>query len=370
MSPRPSRIWHVVPHGRVDRMSKISPPKDMQVPDLEAQAAELHTRRRGPSWSEADQSLLESRLADSPEFADAFGRVQDSWDAVGRHATSPELMALREQAIARARQASSRRWSLPAARSSRLKAWVAAAAVLVVCAIAWQLSPYGYEPDTYRTGLGEQRVVELSDHSYITLDAQTRLRVRFTPDARIVELLVGQAQFSVAKDPGRPFKVEAGSKTIVAVGTVFDVEYVDRQVDVAMVEGRVAVLSQGTVTPANTPGADPASNQPAIELSAGQALQVRADGAATLLPKADIEAATAWRQGKVIFRNQELAEAVHRLNRYSRTQVVLDDPALARMRVSGVFESGDVHAFAEAMQAYLPVIADSSDSSVIHLRMK
>jgi transmembrane sensor len=58
------------------------------------------------------------------------------------------------------------------------------------------------------------------------------------------------------------------------------------------------------------------------------------------------------------------------LNRYSRTQVLIDDPTLAQMRVSGVFESGDAQAFAEAMQAYLPVIADNLNSSVIHLRME
>jgi transmembrane sensor len=351
-------------------MSNPVRPHDMQSPDLEEQAAELHTQRRGVSWSEADQRMLDARLANSREFADAYGRIEGAWDEVGRHATSPELMALREQAIARARQASSRRWSLPGARPLRYKVWAAAAAILVACATAWQLSPYGYEAGTYRTGLGEQKVVELPDHSYIALDAQTRLHVRFTQDARIVELLDGQAQFSVAKDPARPFKVEAGAKTIVAVGTVFDVEYVDRQVQVAMVEGRVAVLSENTARSADMLGAGVRVNPSSIELSAGQALQVRADGAATLLPKADIEAATAWRQGKVIFRNQNLAEAVHRLNRYSRTQVVLDDPALAQMRVSGVFESGDVRAFAEAMQAYLPVVAESASSSVIHLRMR
>jgi transmembrane sensor len=369
MSVRRWRIWRAARHGRVDHMAKHLPPKDMQTPDLEEQAAELHTRRRGASWRETDQRLLDSRLAESSEFADAYGRIEGSWDAVGRYATSPELMALREQAIASARQASSRRWSLTGARSRRFKLWAAAAAVLVVCGTAWQLSPYGREADTYETGLGEQKVVELPDHSYIALDAQTRLHVRFTADARIVELLDGQAQFSVAKDPARPFKVEAGAKTIVAVGTVFDVEYVDRQVRVAMVEGRVAVLSKDPARSANMSDADSKAAPSSIELSAGQALQVRDDGAATLLPKADIEAATAWRQGKVIFRNEELAEAVHRLNRYSRTQVVLDDPALAQMRVSGVFESGDVHAFAEAMQAYLPVVAESSNS-VIHLRMR
>jgi transmembrane sensor len=108
--------------------------------------------------------------------------------------------------------------------------------------IAWQLSPYGYAPGRYHTGIGEQRVVDLEDDSRIVLDAATRLRVRFTSDARVVELQDGQAQFSVAKDPTRPFKVEAGGRTIVAVSTVFIVEYVDSQVRVAMMEGKVAAI--------------------------------------------------------------------------------------------------------------------------------
>lgn len=341
-----------------------------QSSDLYDQASELFLRRRESTWGPADQVALDARLASDPKFAQVFRRAQESWDSVGRHASTPELLALREHAIARARQASARRWSLPGARLAYLGKW-AAAAILIVCATVWQLSPYGYEPGLYKTGFGEQKVVELSDHSHIALDARTRLRVRFSADARIVQLLEGQAQFSVAKDPARPFKVQAGSKTIVAVGTVFDVEYVDRQVHVAMVEGKVAVLSQDQSGSAVAQeGGSKANNPASIELSAGEALAIRADGASTVSPKADIEAATAWRQGKVIFRDQTLAEAVHRLNRYSRQQVIIDDPALAQMKVSGVFDAGDAQAFAEAMQAYLPVAADFVQSSTIHLRMK
>jgi transmembrane sensor len=347
----------------------LSPSSKM--PDLHDQASDIFLRRRASAWSDADQTALDSRLKDDPAFVQAYAQVQESWEAVGRNATSPELMALREQAIARARQASARRWSLPGGPSSRARRWAAAATVIISCGILWQLSPYGYEPSLYKTGLGEQKVVELSDHSHIALDARTRLRVRFSPDARIVQLLEGQAQFSVAKDPARPFKVEAGGKTIVAVGTVFDVEYVDREVRVAMIEGRVAVLTQDSTGSAAAAEVDPkVVNQLPIELSAGEALAVRADGASIVSRKADIEAATAWRQGKVIFRDQTLAEAVHRLNRYSRQQVIVDDAALAQMKVSGVFDSGDAQAFAEAMQAYLPVTADFSQSSSIHLRQK
>lgn len=340
--------------------------------DLEAQASDLFLRRREGPWTASDQAALEMRLAGEVDFASAFRRVEEAWQSVGRHATSPELMALRERAIARARRAGARRWLMAGARSRYPRRWAAAAAIVVAIGVVWQLSPLGYDPGMYKTALGEQKVVELSDHSHIALDARTRLRVRFSANARIVELLEGQAQFSVAKDPARPFKVEAGAKTIVAVGTEFNVEYVDREVYVAMVEGRVAVLSRDQAGTDSAVGADAkTSARPlVVELSAGEGMRVRVDGAATVLPKADIEAATAWRQGKVAFRDESLSRAVRRLNRYSRQQLVVDDPALAQMKVSGVFESDDAQAFAEAMQAYLPVVADFSQSSTIHLRMK
>jgi transmembrane sensor len=352
-------------------MTMIPPWTTAEARNLEELASDLFLRRRKGSWTAAEEGALESRLAGDPKFADAYRRVRGSWDAVDRHATSPELMALREQAIARARLASARRWSLPGARSWHGRRWAVAAAIIVACGGVWQLSPYAYEPGVYKTGFGEQKVVELSDHSHIALDARTRLRIRFSADARTAQLLEGQAQFSVAKDPARPFKVEAGPKTIVAVGTVFDVEYVDRQVHVAMLEGRVAVLTQGSQGTGSAQGSEmQLSERSPIELSAGESLQVRADGTSTVLPKADIEAATAWREGKVIFRNETLSEAVRRLNRYSRQQVVVDDPALAQMKVSGVFDAGDAQTFVEAMQVYLPVVADFSRSSSIHLRTK
>jgi ferric-dicitrate binding protein FerR (iron transport regulator) len=43
---------------------------------------------------------------------------------------------------------------------------------------------------------------------------------------------------------------------------------------------------------------------------------------------------------------------------------------LARMKVSGVFDSGDAQAFAEAMQSYLPITVEFARGSTIHLRMK
>lgn len=294
-------------------------------------------------------------------------RLQSAWEAVGRHANAPELIAMREAALARVRRGNARRWLSAHPR----RPWLIAAAlagVFFALAAAWQLSSYGYRPGLYRTGLGEQRVVELDDHSRIALDAQTRLRVRFTDHARVVTLDAGQAQFSVARDPARPFKVEAGDHTIVAIGTSFTVEYVDREIRVALLEGKLAVVSPSPPRPSRESVAeDPPREDTSIELIAGEALRVAAGGDATVIPKADLEAATAWRRGKVIFHAEPLSSAIRRLNRYSTLQLEIDDPDLAALHVSGVFEAGDSQAFAEAIEAYLPVKADTSERGVVRL---
>ena len=364
-----------------DRSASMEP-----LPDREDLAARAFLRRRTGPWSEQDEAELRLTLERDPAFADAFSRVEQSWHAIGQHAASAELMGMREQAISRARRASARRWLGEGGKRPRsLRIAAAVAALAVALTATYQLAPFGYRPGEYKTNIGHQRIVELDDHSRVALDAATRLRVRYTKDARSIELLNGQAQFSVAKDPARPFKVEAGEHTVIALGTVFTVEYVDSQISVAMLEGKVAVLPQddgSSTTQALKDAVLPshvttASSEPAgqgvsgiIELTAGEALRVHGSGRATIIPKADLEAATAWREGKVIFHEEPLSEAVRRLNRYSRLQIEIDDATLAAMQVSGVFEAGNAQAFVEAVQAYLPATADYADSNTVTLRAK
>jgi transmembrane sensor len=366
-------------------------------PNLEA--AKIFTRRRLGAWSDADESLLQERLAQDEALQRAFDAVERAWDVLGRHAASPQLAEFRGQTRARTHFA-------PVLRTTR-QMWQVAAAVIaltVALTFAFRLSPYAHTQDLFQTRLGEQRLVELDDHSRIALDSNTRVRVRLLRDERLVDLVEGQAQFFVAKDPARPFKVRAGDHTVVAIGTAFTIEYVEGEFHVAMLEGKVAVLSDSEpprrvgeggiigaalIEPAPraraaVPHPDKRSeasdkySRPAmvpvgdgiIELTAGEGLRVAEDGSTILIPRADLEAANAWRQGKVIFRDEPLLEAVRRLNRYSRAQLQIDDRELASLRVSGVFEAGDSRAFAEAVEAYLPVVVEYSDKTTLRLRAK
>jgi transmembrane sensor len=99
-------------------------------------------------------------------------------------------------------------------------------------------------------------------------------------------------------------------------------------------------------------------------------LSVSKDGHATVTPKADLEAATAWREGKVIFRTVQLNEAVRRVNRYSRVQIEIEDESLSGRRISGVFEAGDSQGFVNAVERYLPITVDRSMSDRIRLSAK
>jgi transmembrane sensor len=351
---------------------------------IEEEAASVFLQRLQGGWSEADQAALEVRLERDPAYADAYRRVQESWSALDSYAETPEIIARREKALVYARRANARRWLTSSSAASRWRAAAVAAGLAALLVAAWQLSPYGYRPGLYHTGMGEQRLVDLDDHSRIALDAKTRLQVRYTQDARVVELQEGQAQFYVARDPARPFKVRVGDRTIVALGTVFTVEYVEQNVRVAMMEGRVAILVSGadqssappssprvaeTPIPAPSPGTEQsrAGGAP-MELAAGEELRVASNGRTTVAP-ADLESATAWREGKVIFRGERMDEAVRRLNRYSRLQIQINGEALAEREISGVFEAGDTQGFVGAVQRYYPVTTEYVGNGSVRLSM-
>lgn len=340
---------------------------------FDEEAAGLVVQRLHGEWTATDQAALDRRVAQDPAFADAFARAESSWASLADHAESAEIMRHREQALAFARRANSRRWGNLARGRRRGVLAAAAAGIVILAGILWQLSPNAFVPGQFETRLGEQRTLDLDDHSRIALDAMTQLRVRYSKDARVIELRHGQAQFNVAHDPTRPFKVIAGNREIVAVGTVFTVEVADQSVHVAMLEGRVAIVddSEDTGETHPTKEADRTSRSAKpLELAAGEEMRVSASGETTVTPQADLEAATAWREGKIILRAEPLGEAIRRLNRYSRTQIELEDETLASGRISGVFEAGDTQGFVDAVERYLPVRADSAGPDRIQLRAR
>jgi transmembrane sensor len=324
----------------------VSAPFDPELAHEEAAAWFLRLRD-----GTADQDAFEAWLAADPEHGEAFAATQDAWNLFDASATAPEVLAMRRDALSHAHRAGGARWGAwrPGRRS------VAAAAVLaLVTPLAAGLWFAGRPAAAreYRTGLGEQRTVTLADGSRVSLDANTVVKVAFSRDLRLIQLAEGRAHVEVAKDPSRPLKVRAGAKTVTAIGTAFTVERrAGDEVVVTLVEGRIAVT-------------DERRRAPATEMAPQEQLTLTADAAPVLRRDVDVERALAWREGKLAFDDETLAQAAQRMNGYSATKLVVEGDRARNLRISGLFKAGDTAAFVEAVKAYFPIEADTSGETV------
>jgi transmembrane sensor len=234
-----------------------------------------------------------------------------------------------------------------AARLPRRRTAIAASAVLACVAggtLAWLMLVHN---PPYTTQVGEQRSIALPDGSMIELNARSSVRVRFTSNERTVDLLEGQALFHVAKDNVRPFIVASDGTRVRAVGTEFDVYRKKTSTTVTVLEGRV------TVARAAAEGIPPPTGQlssSSILLSSGE--QVTVTASATPRPtRANLAAATAWTQRRLVFDASTLADVVEEFNRYNAHRLVIRDAPLESFPISATFSSTDPASLVRFLQA-------------------
>lgn len=289
----------------------------------------------------------------------AWDQVQASWQAFDAGAAAPELIDARQAALADARRVAARRWR---ARSVAQNLALTAATIALFIAAALVGITMWNAPARYQTALGERRVITLEDGSRISLDSGSEVEVAYGERSRELRLARGQARFDVAHDVERPFSVTARGQKVVAIGTAFNVDVTGAGVLVTLIEGRVVVLDEAA-KPAS------ASSKPKpLELAAGQQLTVAA-ARAPVIASVSLEKATAWERGQLMFDNEPLASIVARVSRYSQTKVTVADPKAGAMRISGVFNTGDVAGFVDTVTRYLPVEA-TNDGKNIRLHAK
>lgn len=300
-------------------------------------------------------------LDESQENRDAWNQARQMW-TIFDDADDSDLIAAMARA---ARQAGAEPVSKPwwprliaasivvAAVSATLllgaqQGWFGRAAKPVQVAEAPSLAAVG-RPD-YVTGKGQKSIVDLPDGTRVTLDASSAMDVAFASGRRDVRLLNGRAFFDVAHDRVHPFAVRAGGRVVTALGTQFDVRLTQNAVQVVLAEGSVSVASGAAV----------------VRLAPGEAFTAKA-GAAGKVTSANVDEALAWKQGVVEFRDQPLSEAVALLNRYTRARIVIRDPKVAALRITGVFKTGDARRFGRSVSEVLPVRMIARDADTYEL---
>lgn len=197
---------------------------------------------------------------------------------------------------------------------------------------------------TYATEIGEQRDVALEDGTLVRLDTDSEIHVSMSEERRRVNLRRGRAHFQVAEDSTRPFQVIARDQVVTASRGEFDVSHDGVLVSVLLQAGPVQVANEKAAAGITAPRT----------IIPGQ-LVVFAEDRLVRDEQPEMERAVAWRYGRLELFKETLAEAVAQMNRYTHRPIVILDPAIAQLRISGNYSVGDAQAFATSISVLLPV---------------
>lgn len=293
------------------------------------EAAALFAVRRAEGLTANEQAMLDEWLAADPAHGRAFALTERSWQAFGDAGEDEILAAMRAHAL------------MPRERAGpRWPHFAAAAAVLIAALIGsfWLFLPNNRAPQAeqlawsrYEAAPDRMRTVTLADGSMMSLDAGSVAETRFSAKGRDIRLTRGRALFEVSHDPTRPFGVTASTRRVVALGTRFAIDLRDDTLKVMLLRGKVALEPVG----------EKAST---VMLTPGQQF-IERDGAASVHVLA-APADPAWSRGLIDLDDVPLAGAIVEINRYAPKPIVIRDPAVAALRVSGQFRAGDATRFA------------------------
>ena len=296
---------------------------------LRSEAAHWFNLQRSGDMTLDDEQRFHEWLDESDAHRDAYRLVDRAWMIAGTIPQDPEMLGEPEPVAAR--------------RSPWRRYLAMAASLLLVVTVSWgvyQMGVPGFgggQDQHFRTGVGQTTTVTLPEGSIVTLDSETEMRLRESPRERRVDLVGGRAFFRVAADPSRPFIVNAGGKSVRAIGTAFEVAFEHGNMVVTLAEGKVRVEEAAAGSGSGT------------DMAPGGQLVIGADHNWTLR-RVDVAKETSWTEGRLIFMRDPLSEAVAEMNRYSTRKLAFKDGKIPDKQVVGVFEAGDVDGFVKAME--------------------
>lgn len=274
----------------------------------------------------SDAEALKSWRAQSPQHNAAFGRAVRLWRSFEAAASE----------IARPGNGSPRANVVSLVGSRRLFLGGLGAAAAAACGYAIVRPPLGLWPSLqelaadYRTGKGQRLEVALSKGVSIELGTLTSIAVQSMDEIRLID---GEAAITTSTSAGHRFLVLAGDGKISATDANFDARCIDGVVSVTCVSGEVEVERLGS----------------SLRLVSGERTTYR-DGGAADVSAVDLQQATSWRTGVLVFKDRPLAEVVNEINRYRTGRIFITSDALRTRIVNGAFHRDRLDNFVEQVR--------------------
>jgi transmembrane sensor len=325
------------------------------LPDAIVEAASAWLARRDRGFTPAEQDAYLQWLREDERHGLAVTRLEKAWGALDSLAEwrpehsqkpNPDLLAVPHR----------RFWR-------RSAAVLAMAAVLAVAFVI--VKPFDFAPTTVQVAR-QSELRTLADGSVVELNQDAEIAVDYSAAERHIRLIRGEAYFTVAKNPNRPFIVTAGGVRVRAVGTVFNVRLQGDDVDVLVAEGKVRIDPPKP----EEPGVSGALN--AAMVSARERTSVNAAVPTPLAPEVfeattdEIEQTLSWQGMRIKFRETPLDEAVAQFNRHNQeTRIVIADRRIAKLPLGGNFRADNADAFVRMLELTSGVHAELEDGRYV-----
>jgi len=217
------------------------------------------------------------------------------------------------------------------------------------------VSTYFFVPDSsipvslakHSTQTSEIKELTLADGSVVTLGALSSIEVNYTEDQRRIDLISGEAFFSVTTDPQRPFIVSTSNSEIRVIGTKFEVRR-------SSVGDRISVL-EGIVEVRYIQSQNMSSGQNKQILTANQKLLSGPGDIAPIPQSINQDRPGAWREGRLVYDKASLEEVISDANRYYYNNITIDSDDLKALSVTATFPTNQIDSMMDALAVALPV---------------
>jgi len=195
---------------------------------------------------------------------------------------------------------------------------------------------------------GTRSLLTLADGSKVWLNSGSRLKYPRDFSGRLREVfLTGEAYFEVESDVSRPFIVRTNKLNVRATGTRFNVNVssLEKTSQITLVEGKVTVCK-------NVAGGKP------VEIShmkPSQHLAFDTLSESFNVLTEDTYKFIAWKDGKLIFRNEPLEQVIKKIGYFYNVDIELKDEKLKEYRYRATFEEESLDEILDLLKMSSPV---------------
>jgi transmembrane sensor len=329
--------------------------------------ASLWITRLDRGLSEQEQVELKSWLQVSHTHVEVFMQLVKLWDKMESLSHLSELFPHKPQPVSN-KKTPFLAWAASFIFASLISLGLWLNADIFIGQGAVQIVQFN---DEYETNVGEQSTFFLQDKTRIKLNTNTLVKVTYTDKQRVFELLRGEMHVVVAHNKHKPLSVYAGSNIIQAVGTAFNVELGNDDVELIVTDGKVLVsdINHKSLAPLKLKNVH--LSPESFSVSKGQKAQLKASNTSIVgIDNGKLASDLAWQEGNLIFRGESLFDAMQEVSRYTNYQFDFGDEDTKNLQIAGLFKTSDISGLLAALESNFDVIFKKMSNNKIKLSKK